>query len=92
MPSHPDDLKPLSDEDLMRAIASRVLPDEPEAVREVNRLGSIYGYGNLIAHLNRAWAIHLLHQWGVPYESGVLGEPGGNLPAEFTAFDTGMNP
>lgn len=33
---------------------------EEEAVRQVLQLAETYGYGNLIAHLKRGWALHLM--------------------------------
>lgn len=35
-------------------------PGEREAVATVLAAGKQYGYGNLIAHLKRAWALELL--------------------------------
>ena len=36
-----------------------ILRGEPEAVAQVLAIGAKYGYGNLIAHLRRAWALSL---------------------------------
>ncbi len=37
-----------------------LFPGEREAVARVIELGNQYGYGNMIAHLKRAWAKKLL--------------------------------
>ena len=37
-----------------------VFPGEVEAVRHVLLFAEQYGYGNLISHLRRAWALHLI--------------------------------
>ncbi len=37
-----------------------ILPGEQQAVKIVLDFASMYGYGNLIAHLKRAWALHLM--------------------------------
>ena len=41
---------------------------EKEAIQTVLALGAKYGYGNLIAHLRRAWALSLKNQYGGTYE------------------------
>ena len=41
---------------------------EKEAIQTVLALGAKYGYGNLIAHLRRAWALSLKSKYGGTYE------------------------
>jgi dissimilatory sulfite reductase (desulfoviridin) alpha/beta subunit len=37
-----------------------LFPGEKENINKVIDIAEIYGYGNLIAHLRRAWAIKLI--------------------------------
>ncbi len=41
---------------------------EKEAIETVLSLGAKYGYGNLIAHLRRAWALSLKNKYGGAFE------------------------
>ena len=46
-------------------------PGEKEAVLTVLRLAHQYGYGNMIAHLKREWAIVLGVKYGGTYENNL---------------------
>ncbi len=45
----------------------KLMPGEKEAVRQILAYAKGYGYGNLIAHLKRAWAISLKEKYGGQY-------------------------
>jgi hypothetical protein len=44
---------------------TRLFPGEQDAVDAVLEAGRYYGYGNLIAHLKRAWARMLMRDHGL---------------------------
>ena len=44
----------------------RYFPGELEAIETVERLGAIYGYGNLIARLSDAWSEHMQTKYKFP--------------------------
>lgn len=46
-------------------------PGEKEAVETVLKHGAQYGYGNLIAHLGRAWAEELVKDYGVSEKAAI---------------------
>jgi hypothetical protein len=48
-----------------------ILPNEKEFVNQVLEIAKIYGYGNLIAHLKRAWAIRLITNSALTYEQAL---------------------
>ena len=48
-----------------------LFPGEAEAIERVLELGKNYGYGNMIAHLKRAW-IEKLIEIGLPKETALL--------------------
>jgi len=48
-----------------------LFPGEKEAVAMVLRAGEAYGYGNLIAHLRRAWAINLMTKYGLSKDAAI---------------------
>ena len=50
---------------------SNLFPGEKEAILEVLRLAKKYGYGNMIAHLKRAWAVSLKEKYGGSYEKNL---------------------
>ena len=41
-----------------------IFPGEDRAVQAALTAGAKYGYGNLIAHLKRAWAMMLMQRYG----------------------------
>ncbi len=47
------------------------LPGELEATRQVIEAGGAYGYGNLIAWLACAWAVHLRDKHGMREEHAI---------------------
>lgn len=47
-----------------------IFPGERAAVIEVLNIAESYGYGNLIAHLQTAWAIKLMRS-GISKESAI---------------------
>ena len=49
-----------------------ILPNEKENINRVLEIAEIYGYGNLIAHLKRAWAMSLMALFpSVTYEEAL---------------------
>jgi len=50
-----------------------MFPGEVEAVKNVLALAEQYGYGNLISHLRRAWAVRLVKsEPGLTWEQACL--------------------
>lgn len=45
---------------------------ERDAVRQVCKLGGLWGYGNLISRLRAEWALHLIGAYGLPVASACL--------------------
>lgn len=43
-----------------------IFPGEDAAVQAALAAGAKYGYGNLIAHLKRAWAMKLMQEYAFP--------------------------
>lgn len=43
----------------------RISDDERRAIADVLRHGETFGYGNLIAHLQTAWALLLMQRYGL---------------------------
>lgn len=43
-----------------------LFPGESDAIQNLLDIAAVYGYGNCIAHLKRAWAEHLVMEWGFP--------------------------
>ena len=54
--------------------------NEQDAIRHVVALGAAVGYGNLISHLQTAWAKSLVRQWGMSEESARLASGGEGYP------------
>lgn len=50
---------------------SKLYPGEKDAILEVLRLAKQFGYGNMIAHLKRAWAVELKQKYGGSYEKNL---------------------
>ena len=49
-----------------------IFPGEVQAVKVVLAMAEAYGYGNLISHLRRAWALKLMAgNPGLDYEAAV---------------------
>jgi len=71
----------------MRIKNFSVRPGELEAVREVVRLARVYGFGNLIAHLKRAWAVDLKSKYGGSYEHHISATNVDAYPEDFNQFD-----
>ncbi|MDY0215129.1 MAG: hypothetical protein RBS24_06440 [Bacilli bacterium] len=42
---------------------------EQKAIKKVCELGSMWGYGNLISHLQSAWILMLIKNYGVEIET-----------------------
>ena len=47
-------------------------PGEKEAILKVLQLAKQYGYGNMIAHLKRIWAITLKEKYGGSYQQNLV--------------------
>ena len=61
-----------------------LFPGEVESIKTVLALAEQYGYGNLISHLKRAWAVKLME--GNPlldYERALLATNVDAYPEEF---------
>lgn len=63
------------------------LPGEVAAIQTVIRLAKAYGYGNLIAHLRRAWAIDLKKKYGGTYNQHLRATNVDALPESFDHLD-----
>ena len=50
----------------------RPFPGEQEAIRDVLDAGAIYGFGNMISHLQEAWIDHLMHTYNMSRKSARL--------------------
>ena len=48
------------------------LPGEADAIKRLLAIADMYGYGNCIAHLKRAWAIWLMENSSMSYEQALL--------------------
>ena len=46
-------------------------PGEQKAVAMVLKAGARYGYGNIIAHLKKAWAETLIKEYGLPVQTAI---------------------
>ena len=58
----------------------QVPSDEVAAIREVLRYGDQWGYGNLIAHLQTAWARSLIDRWDMAEEAARRASGGPGYP------------
>lgn len=58
----------------------KISEDERQAILTVINLGSQYGFGNMIAHLNSAWAKNLRDKWGMPEEVAMKSTHGSGYP------------
>ena len=74
-------------ETAMRIGNNSVRPGELEAVREVVRLARVFGFGNLIAHLRRAWAVDLKKNYGGNYDQHLRSTDVDAYPESFDHFD-----
>ena len=54
----------------------RISKDEQQAIKTVVSLGEKFGYGNLICHLQTAWAAQLVKEYGFTEEVAMRGESG----------------
>lgn len=65
-----------------------LLPGEEEAVKQVIRIADQYGYGNLIAHLKRGWALQLMEKNpALSYLDALKATDVEAYPQELTQFD-----
>ena len=48
-----------------------LFPNEKEAIERVLAAGEGYGYGNMIAHLKKAWAEMLIKKYKIPEKSAL---------------------
>lgn len=58
----------------------RISKEEQEAIRTACDLGSRFGYGNLISHLQSAWAKSLMAGYGMSEKEARGGAGGGGYP------------
>jgi len=58
----------------------KIPEDEQTAVRAVVLAGSQYGYGNMISHLQSAWARELIEAYGMNPDSAKIVARGGGYP------------
>lgn len=61
-----------------------LFPGEIEAIQTVLALGAKYGYGNLIAHLRRAWALDLKSKHGGTFEQHLPATNSDAYPEKFS--------
>lgn len=66
---------------------AHVLPGEKEAVQTVIKLAKKYGFGNLIAHLKRVWALDLKRKYGGTYDHHLIATNVEAYPEHFDHFD-----
>lgn len=67
-----------------------IFPGEQDAVLQVLAYADQYGYGNLIAHLRRAWALKLMQgNDRLNYEEAVKATNSSAYPEKFDLFETG---
>lgn len=63
-----------------------ILSDAEEAaIRKVVKAGAEFGYGNMIAHLQTAWAMTLMNQYGMSEKQARQGAGGSGYPFAWTA-------
>ncbi len=60
------------------------LSGEKEAIKQVLALAEKYGFGNLIAHLKRAWAIDLKNKYGGSFEQHLFATDVDAYPENFS--------
>ena len=58
----------------------RVSVDEQYAIRQVLAAGERHGYGNMISHLQTAWAKSLMDNYGFDEKSARLASGGDGYP------------
>ena len=58
----------------------RISREEQAAVCEVLCYGGKFGYGNLITHLQTAWAKMLMEEWGLDEEAARKAASGPGYP------------
>lgn len=44
----------------------KISTSEQKAIKVVCEMGAKWGYGNMISHLQSAWALSLMHKHGMP--------------------------
>lgn len=49
----------------VQPVVMRISEAERRAIKAVLAAGEAFGYGNMIAHLNTAWARSLMKNWGM---------------------------
>jgi len=54
----------------------KISKGEQEAIKTVVSLGERFGYGNLICHLQTAWASHLVKEYDFTEKEAMRGESG----------------
>lgn len=62
---------------------------EQEAIKTVVSLGKQYGYGNLISHLQSAWAKHLMDEYGTDEKAAMRGESGYSVKMHLDLMNNG---
>ena len=68
-----------------------IFPGEEHAVRTVLAYAEFYGYGNLIAHLRRGWALKLMKgNKRLDYERAMEDTAAAGYAEKFDLFDTGI--
>lgn len=61
-------------------LVMQISDGERDAVKRVIEAGESYGFGNMIAHLNTAWAKSLMEKWGMSEESARALTHGSGYP------------
>lgn len=60
---------------------------ERETVQNVIHAAKVYGFGNLIAHLKRAWALDLKKKYGGTYDHHLIATNIDAYPESYDEFD-----
>jgi hypothetical protein len=63
----------------------KISADEQNAIRAVLVFGEAYGYGNLISHLQTAWAKRLMGQYGMDEQGARIASGGSGYPFQMQA-------
>ena len=49
----------------------KISTSEQKAIKVVCEMGAKWGYGNMISHLQSAWALSLIHKHGMPIDHAI---------------------
>jgi len=66
-----------------------ILTGEKQAVETVIQMGRQYGFGNLIGHLKRAWALMLIENYNQSWDNAVAATNVDAYPQDYAPFKEG---